>query len=118
MPKPDAITAAQLSRLIGTPDAPLVIDVRTDEDRAAVVGVILNLAVWFGVHVVVRETVPWHGYGLSLSVPVLPTIDILATIISIAAALAIFRFKIGVTRTLLARSIAGVVPRLMFGAAL
>jgi rhodanese-related sulfurtransferase len=35
MPTPDAITTAQLSRLIGTADAPLVIDVRTDEDQAA-----------------------------------------------------------------------------------
>jgi chromate transporter len=85
---------------------------------AAVAGVILNLAVWFGMHVVFRETVPWHGYGLSLSVPVLPTIDILATIIAIAAALALFRFKIGVIQTLLACSLAGVVLRLIFGAAL
>jgi chromate transporter len=85
---------------------------------AAVVGVILNLVVWFGVHVVFRETVPWQGYGFNLSLPVLPTIDILATIIAIAAALAIFRFKIGVIRTLLACSLAGVVLRLIFGAAL
>ncbi len=35
MPTPDAITASQLSRLIGTPDAPLIIDVRIDEDRGA-----------------------------------------------------------------------------------
>jgi rhodanese-related sulfurtransferase len=35
MPTPDAITVTQLARLIGTPDAPLVIDVRTDEDHAA-----------------------------------------------------------------------------------
>jgi rhodanese-related sulfurtransferase len=35
MPTPDAITAAQLSRLIGTPDAPLIIDVRIDDDHAA-----------------------------------------------------------------------------------
>ena len=35
MPMPDAITASQLSRLIGTPDAPVVIDVRTEEDVAA-----------------------------------------------------------------------------------
>jgi chromate transporter len=85
---------------------------------AAVVGVILNLAVWFGVHVVFRETVPWHGYGFSLSLPVLPTIDVLATIIAIAAALALFRFKVGVIQTLLACSLAGVVLRLTFGAAL
>lgn len=35
MPTPDAITVAQLARLIGTPDAPLVVDVRTDEEHAA-----------------------------------------------------------------------------------
>ena len=35
MPMPDAITATQLSRLIGTADAPLVIDVRTSEDQTA-----------------------------------------------------------------------------------
>jgi rhodanese-related sulfurtransferase len=32
MPSPTEITVAQLSRLIGTPSAPVVIDVRTEED--------------------------------------------------------------------------------------
>jgi rhodanese-related sulfurtransferase len=35
MPVPDAITASQLSRLIGTQDCPSIVDVRTDEDVAA-----------------------------------------------------------------------------------
>jgi rhodanese-related sulfurtransferase len=35
MPTPDAITTSQLSRLIGTPDAPLIIDVRIDDDHTA-----------------------------------------------------------------------------------
>jgi len=35
MPAPDEITVAQLSRLLGLPDAPCVIDVRIPEDRAA-----------------------------------------------------------------------------------
>ncbi len=35
MATPDTITAAQLSRLIGTPEAPLVIDVRIEKDYAA-----------------------------------------------------------------------------------
>ena len=34
MPSPDIITVAQLVRLAGTPAAPVVIDVRTDEDFA------------------------------------------------------------------------------------
>ena len=35
MPSPTEITVAQLARLIGTPDAPVVIDVRIDADHAA-----------------------------------------------------------------------------------
>ena len=35
MPTPTNITVAQLTRLVGTPDAPIVIDVRTAEDHAA-----------------------------------------------------------------------------------
>ncbi len=35
MPAPDAITVSQLSRLVGLPDAPAILDVRTEEDFAA-----------------------------------------------------------------------------------
>ncbi|MBL9055240.1 MAG: sulfurtransferase, partial [Rhodobacteraceae bacterium] len=35
MPGPNSISAAQLARLIGTPDAPLLIDVRLAEDAAS-----------------------------------------------------------------------------------
>jgi rhodanese-related sulfurtransferase len=35
MAAPNTITVAQLSRLIGTPDAPIILDVRDAEDRAA-----------------------------------------------------------------------------------
>jgi rhodanese-related sulfurtransferase len=35
MPAPDTIIISQLSRLIGLPDAPVLLDVRTDEDYAA-----------------------------------------------------------------------------------
>jgi chromate transporter len=85
---------------------------------AAVVGVILNLAVWFGIHVIFRETVPLHGYGLSVGLPVLPSIDLSATVLALAATLAIFRFKVGIMQTLLACSLAGVVLQLAFGKAL
>src|SRR3954447_19347253 len=85
---------------------------------AAVVGVILNLAVWFGIHVIFRETVPLYGFGLNLSLPVLPSLDLFATVLAIAAALAIFRFKVGIMQTLLASSLAGVAAQLVFGGAL
>lgn len=35
MPSPTEITVPQLARLVGVPDAPLVVDVRTEEDFAA-----------------------------------------------------------------------------------
>ncbi len=82
---------------------------------AAVLGVILNLAVWFGIHVVFHQTLPWRGYGLALAVPVPGSLDPFATAVAGAAALALFRFKLGVVATLLACSAAGVVLQLAFG---
>ncbi|MBV7409671.1 sulfurtransferase/chromate resistance protein [Maritimibacter sp. DP1N21-5] len=35
MPAPEHITPAQLNRLVGTPDCPVLLDLRTDEDVAA-----------------------------------------------------------------------------------
>ncbi len=84
---------------------------------AAVVGVILNLAVWFGLHVVFREIKTWQTLGLNLSLPVLPSIDVFAAALAVAAAVAIFRFKAGLMQTLLACSFAGVVLQLTVGVA-
>jgi chromate transporter len=82
---------------------------------AAVVGVILNLAVWFGIHVIFHETVAWRRFGLNLDLPVLPSFDVFAAILAAAAAVAIFRFKVGIMQTLLACSVAGVILQLAFG---
>jgi chromate transporter len=82
---------------------------------AAVVGVILNLAVWFGLHVVFRQLLPWHGYHFSLDVPVPASIDPFATILAVAAAVALFRFRLDVIPTLLGCSLAGVVLALTLG---
>ena len=82
---------------------------------AAVVGVILNLAVWFGLHVAFRASVPWHGFGMQLNLPLLSSIDVAATTLAIAAALALFRFRVGVIGTLAGCSLAGVVWRLAVG---
>src|SRR4051794_21697662 len=82
---------------------------------AAVVGVILNLAVWFGIHVIFHETVAWRAYGFNVSLPVPPSIDVPAAVVAAAAAVAIFRFKVGIMQTLLACSLGGVVLQLAFG---
>ena len=76
---------------------------------AAVVGVIMNLAVWFALHTWFRETRPVHGLGLSFDAPLPASVDPWALALSAAAAIAIFRFKAGMIPTLLACAAAGVV---------
>jgi len=75
---------------------------------AAVVGVILNLAVWFALHTWFRQSLPFRGLGLSFDVPVPASLDPWALGLSVAAAVAIFRFKAGMIPTLLACAGAGV----------
>jgi chromate transporter len=76
---------------------------------AAVVGVVLNLAIWFALHTIFREVRPVHGYGFSFEMPVLTSVDPWALALAVAAAIAIFRFKVGMIPTLAACCGAGVV---------
>ena len=76
---------------------------------AAVVGVILNLALWFAIHVVFREVRPVRGYGFAFDAPVLASIDPWAALLSIASAVAIFYFKVGMIPVLAASSLAGML---------
>ena len=82
---------------------------------AAVVGVIPNLAVWFGVQVAFRQTLPWRGRGLALDAPVPASLDPFATALAVAAALALFRFRAGIIPTLFGCSVAGVLLQLALG---
>jgi chromate transporter len=79
---------------------------------AAVVGVILNLSIWFALHTLFRQTVPVHGFGLSFDAPVLSNVDLPALALSLAAATAIFRFNVGMLVVLAASCVAGVLMRL------
>lgn len=67
---------------------------------AAVVGVILNLAFWFGLRVVFAEVGAVDFGFLSLPMPDLGTLNVTALALTAAAALAVFRFQQGVLRTL------------------
>jgi chromate transporter len=79
---------------------------------AAVVGVVLNLAIWFALHTIFREVTPVHGYGLSFDLPVLASVDPWALALSVAAIVAIFRFKTGMIPTLAACCCAGIILHL------
>lgn len=80
---------------------------------AAVVGVILNLSIWFALHTLFRETVPVHIFLLDFDRPVLTSVDVPALVLSIAAATAIFRFKLGMLTVLAGSCAAGVALRLV-----
>jgi len=84
---------------------------------AAVVGVILNLAVWFALHVLFAELHPTRWLGARLEVPVLASANVPSIILAAAAAVAVFRFKAGMVPVLLASSLAGVVYFLIVGGA-
>jgi chromate transporter len=80
---------------------------------AAVVGVILNLSIWFALHTVFRETSPVRSFGLSFDMPVLSSIDVPALILAVAAATAVFRFNLGMLTVLAGSCAAGVLLRLV-----
>jgi chromate transporter len=75
---------------------------------AAVVGVVLNLAIWFAMHTIFRETQPVRGFGFSFDAPVLASMDVWALLLAVAAVVAMFRLKAGLIPTLAACSVAGM----------
>ncbi len=83
---------------------------------AAVVGVILNLAVWFALHVLFAKLVPLTILGASFSAPILSSIDVPSAVLAAASAVAIFRFKLGMIPVLLASALAGMIYHLALGA--
>jgi chromate transporter len=80
---------------------------------AAVVGVVLNLAIWFAVHTVFRATTSVRIFPFSFDAPILSSVDPWALLLSMAAAIAIFRFKIGMISTLAACCLAGIALYLL-----
>src|SRR4051794_7817112 len=79
---------------------------------AAVVGVILNLSIWFALHTVFQKTIPVRSFGLSFDLPVWSSLDWPALLLAIAAATAIFRLNLGMLTVLAGSCAAGVALRL------
>jgi chromate transporter len=79
---------------------------------AAVVGVILNLSIWFALHTLFRQAIEIRRFGLAFEAPVLSSVDGPALMLAIVAAIAIFRFKVGMLSVLAASCAAGVALHL------
>ena len=74
---------------------------------AAVVGVIMNLAIWFAIHTLFTRVRTVGGVGGGFDVPVLSSLNVPALLLAMAAALAVFRLKIGMIPVLLASAVLG-----------
>lgn len=79
---------------------------------AAVVGVILNLSVWFALHVLFKDVGQWRGLGMSLPFPNIASLDVAALVLGAGAMLAMLRFHVSLIRTLLVCAALGLLLRL------
>ncbi len=77
------------------------------------VGVILNLAVWFAIHTIFGAIVPVTVWPFAFDAPILSSLDPWALVLSLAAVVAIFGFKTGMIPTLVSCCAVGVVLHLI-----
>jgi chromate transporter len=76
---------------------------------AAVVGVVLNLAVWFALHVMFGRVEEVHAWGLKLQVPEVATIDLAVAALAAAAFVVMIRFKANMLLVLVGCAAVGAV---------
>jgi chromate transporter len=83
---------------------------------AAVVGVILNLAVWLGLRTLFGQIETRQAGVLTLNLPILQSLNLPALILAVVAMAAIFRFQLGMLPVLAGSSLLGAVYYLATGA--
>ncbi|WP_119420785.1 chromate efflux transporter [Desertibaculum subflavum] len=103
--------APYVERLHGRP----VLGAALSAITAAVVGVVLNLAIWFGLHMVFGRVQEVHAAGLRLLVPDWATLDLAALALAVAALIAMLRFKLGMLTVLGAAAALGIGWKFTFG---
>jgi chromate transporter len=81
---------------------------------AAVVGVVLNLALWFSLQTLFTSVSEIYWGPLRLLVPDLSTLDWASLLIALAAFIALFRYKVSMIKTLLASASVGFAYYLLF----
>lgn len=82
---------------------------------AAVVGVVANLAVWFGLRVLFRNVHAMQLGPINLDLPVLTSLDLAAVALAALAAACLFGLKLGILKTLGITALAGLAVRLALG---
>ncbi len=75
---------------------------------AAVVGVVLNLAVWFTIYTLFDTVTVRRGHGAVFHQPDIATLDVAALAITVAALVAVFVHKIPTLRLVIAAALVGI----------
>ena len=76
---------------------------------AAVVGVVLNLSIWFALHVMFGTVNEVPAFGATLQVPEFATLEPGALVLTVAALTAMLRYKVGMLTTLAVSTLLGTV---------
>jgi len=76
---------------------------------AAVVGVVVNLALWFSIHVLFASVSRFRFAGATLELPVLTSLQVSSLLIVLVAALLVFRFRTSMLTTLAAAGALGML---------
>ena len=74
---------------------------------------LLNLSLWFGLHVLFHEVAERHWGPLRWLAPELASLDVLSAALSLFAMLALFRFHLGVALTLACSAGLGALAELL-----
>lgn len=81
---------------------------------AAVVGVVLNLAIWFAIHTLFAVVEERRAGGAVLYQPDISTVDGPAVAIAVASAVAIFGYRVSTLRVVAAAAAVGIARQLLF----
>jgi chromate transporter len=82
---------------------------------AAVMGVVLNLAVWFALHTIFGSLRDLNLLGAHLLIPVWSTINVPTLLIAVFAILALFPFKMGMMKTIGCSAALGLIYHFVSG---
>ena len=82
---------------------------------AAVVGVILNLALWFGLHSLFGSVSELHVFGVRLYAPQWTTVSWPALLLFVGASIAMLRFRLGMLGVLAGCAVLGIAYRVGLG---
>jgi chromate transporter len=80
---------------------------------AAVVGVILNLALWFAIHTMFQEVTTIGLFGSSVELPLIASVDAWAVALASAALIAVFWYDVGILPLLAGAVAVGLCLRLV-----